>query len=114
MTPNRDQPDDFYANRYSAERQRLRDLLFAEVYDDYFGQSSWVSTADYDRFTLWLELTSASRVLDIACGSGQPLLRLLAATGCSGTGIDSSKPAIASATALARERGLSARAGFES
>lgn len=104
---------DFYTRRYSSERQELRDMLFAEVYDDYFGQSSWVSTADYDRFTDWLELTSASRVLDIACGAGQPTLRLLAATGCSVVGVDSSQPAIANAVALAEEKGLSARSQFQ-
>jgi SAM-dependent methyltransferase len=113
MATDRDQPGNFYARRYSAERQRLRDMLFAEVYDGYFGQSSWVSTADYDRFAQWLELTSASCVLDIACGAGQPLLRLVAATGSSGVGIDSSEHAIDNATALALERGVSERARFE-
>jgi cyclopropane fatty-acyl-phospholipid synthase-like methyltransferase len=76
-------PTDFYGTRYSADRQKLRDLIFGEVYDNYFGQSSWVSTADYDRFTDWLELTSGCRVIDIACGAGQPALRLAAAVGCS-------------------------------
>ena len=106
-------PGDFYSTRYSPERQKLRDMLFAEVYENYFGQSSWVSTADYDRFVDWLELTSSSRVLDIACGAGQPVLRLASATGCSVVGIDSSEHAIANATTLAQERGLSARAQFE-
>ena len=60
---------DFYSTRYAPERQKLRDLVFGQVYDNYFGQSSWVATADYDRFPDWLELTSDSRVLDIACGA---------------------------------------------
>lgn len=113
MASTHQQPMDFYSQRYSSERQKLRDMLFAEVYDDYFGQSSWVSTADYDRFTEWMELTPASRVLDIACGAGQPTLRLLAATGCSVVGVDSSQPAISNAIALAEENGLSARAQFQ-
>src|SRR5882672_9193418 len=113
MTPNRDQPDDFYANRYSAERQRLRDLVFAEVYDNYFGQSSWVSTADYDRFAAWLEVSSESRLLDIACGSGQPSLRIVASTGCMVTGVDSSDQAVATAINLAQEKGLASRSRFE-
>src|SRR5882762_8426174 len=106
-------PTEFYGARYSPERQRLKDQVFAEVYDGYFGQSSWVSTADYDRFAQWLELTATSCVLDIACGAGQPLLRLVAATGSSGVGIDSSGHAIDNATALALERGVSERARFE-
>ena len=106
-------PTEFYGVRYSPERQRLKDQVFAEVYDDYFGQSSWVSTADYDRFIGWLEVTTSSRVLDIACGAGQPALRLVSRTGCSVVGIDSSKEAIARAIALAKQRGLSSKALFE-
>jgi hypothetical protein len=47
-----EQPDDFYAARYAPERQSLQDVLFREVYDDYCGQSSWTSTANYDPFNL--------------------------------------------------------------
>jgi SAM-dependent methyltransferase len=103
---------DFYTTRYSADRQKLRDLVFAEVYDDYFGQSSWVSTADYDKFTSWLELTPHSKVLDVACGAGQPALRLAAAARCSVVGIDSSEQAVAAATASARDMRLDDLAKF--
>lgn len=108
-----DKPVDFYSARYSNERQKLRDLVFAEVYDDYFGQSSWVSTADYDRFAGWLELSSECRLLDIACGSGQPSLRIAGSTGCMVTGVDSSDQAIATAINLAQEKGLASRSRFE-
>jgi SAM-dependent methyltransferase len=104
---------DFYSARYSNERQKLRDVVFSEVYENYFGQSSWVSTADYDRFTEWLGLKPESTLLDIACGSGQPALRIAAATGCTVAGIDFSGQAIVSANRLAEERGLSARARFQ-
>jgi SAM-dependent methyltransferase len=83
------------------------------VYDNYFGQSSWVSTADYDRFARWLELSPEGRLLDIACGSGQPSLRVAANTGCMVTGIDSSDQAIATAINLAQEKGLASRSRFE-
>lgn len=103
---------DFYDARYSNERQKLRDTVFAEVYENYFGQSSWVSTADYDRFSDWLTLTSTSQLLDIACGSGQPSLRIAERTGCTVTGIDSSEDAIATAAKLAQDKNLSSRAVF--
>jgi len=106
-------PPEFYSIRYSDKRQKLRDTIFGEVYEDYFGQSSWVSTADYDRFTAWLELTSECRLLDIACGSGQPALRAAHTTGCLVIGIDSSDKAVEAATLLAQEANLSARARFE-
>lgn len=111
--PTQTADNDFYSARYSSERQRHRDLIFAEVYDNYFGQSSWVSTADYDRFAGWLELSSESRLLDIACGSGQPSLRMAASTGCMLTGVDSSEEAIATAISLAQDKGLASRSRFE-
>jgi ubiquinone/menaquinone biosynthesis C-methylase UbiE len=113
MSGPADTPSDFYGARYSHERQALRDNVFAEVYDNYFGQSSWVSTADYDRFAGWLELTLECRLLDIACGAGQPSLRVASATGCTVIGIDSNALAVASATKLAQQRGLASRARFE-
>jgi hypothetical protein len=36
--PTGERSYDFYALRYSPERQNLRDLIFREVYEDYFGQ----------------------------------------------------------------------------
>ena len=107
------QSDDFYALRYSPELQTLRDAIFREVYEDYFGQSSWISTADYDRSIGWLEVTPHARVLDVACGGGGPALRLARHTGCSVVGIDSNAQAVAGARALAREQGLSGRVLFE-
>jgi len=104
---------DFYAMRYSPERQNLRDAIFREVYDDYFGQSSWMSTADYDRSIEWLDVTPHDHVLDIACGGGGPALRLARLTGCSVVGIDSSAQALANAAALAQKQGLSDRVRFE-
>jgi hypothetical protein len=41
------QSHDYYGTRYAPERQRLQDMIFGEVYDDYFGQISWVATANY-------------------------------------------------------------------
>jgi ubiquinone/menaquinone biosynthesis C-methylase UbiE len=105
-------PADFYSARYSARQQKLRDAIFSEVYDNYFGQSSWVSTADYDRFAAWLELTPRSIVLDIACGSGQPALRLAGGAGCRVVAIDQSKEAISLAVRHAAEKNLSHLAGF--
>jgi SAM-dependent methyltransferase len=88
-------------------------MVFREVYDDYFGQSSWTSTANYDRFHRWLDVTPDACVLDIACGAGAPALRLARSAGCAVVGIDSNADAIAKASALAHEQGLSKRVRFE-
>lgn len=104
---------DFYALRYSPERQNLRDSIFRLVYEDYFGQSSWMSTADYDRAIDWLGLMPHARVLDIACGGGAPALRLARRIGCSVMGVDNNAQAVANAKALAQDHGLSDKVRFE-
>ena len=104
---------DFYAMRYAPERQKLRDAIFREVYEDYIGQSSWTSTDDYDRSIGWLNVTPGGRVLDIACGGGGPTVRLARRTGCSVVGIDSNEQALASAAALAQAEGVNDRVRFE-
>jgi ubiquinone/menaquinone biosynthesis C-methylase UbiE len=106
-------PLDFYKLRYSADLKKLQDAVFAEVYDDYFGQSSWISTADYDRFYDLLELKPQSCVLDVASGWGAPALRLARRTGCSVVGIEFDPQAVASAQALAAQLGLSDRVRFD-
>lgn len=106
------QPYDYYAYRYAAERQGLHDALLREVYDDYCGQISWIPTAAYDRFYRWLAVVPEARVLDIACGAGGPALRLARGAGCELVGIDLNAQAIATASALAEEQGLGDRVRF--
>jgi len=107
------QPSDFYDRRYALQWQNLNDMIFQEVYEDYFGQSSWVSTANYDRIYGWLDVTPGSCVLDIACGGGAPTLRLAGSAGCTVIGVDNNVHAIAKASALAREQKMSERVRFE-
>ncbi len=108
-----DRQSEFYGARYADdERRKLRDMIFAQVYENYFGQSSWLSTADYDRFTEWLELNAECRLLDVACGSGEPSLRAAKRAGCLVIGVDSSAPAVAAGIKLAEQCGVSSRAQF--
>ncbi len=102
----------FYRNRYSPEMKALQDVVFGEAIDDYFGQSSLTSTADYDRMIAWLEVGPQDHVLDVACGSGAPALRLARVTKCRCTGIDGNADAIALATAAAASAGLADRSKF--
>jgi len=107
------QSSEFYRVRYSGALRQLQDAVFSEVYDDYFGQSSWITTADYDRFFSMLEVARASNVLDVASGWGAPALRLASRTGCSVVRIEINHEAVASATALAEQLDLAARVRFE-
>ena len=103
------QPDDFYKLRYSAALNELQIKVFSEVYNDYFGQSSLTSTADYDRAFGWLDVVPGQSVLDVGCGGGAPSLRLARLTGCSVVGVDASPQAIELATTRARDASGSAR-----
>ena len=60
-----------------------------------------------------MNLGPGKALLDIASGAGGPALRIAAATGCSVTGIDVHDQAVATAQALAAERGLAELARFE-
>src|SRR5688500_6416296 len=66
----------YYAYRFAAQRQGLHDALLRAVYDDYCGQTSWMPTANYDRFARWIDVAPEADVLDVACGAGGPALRL--------------------------------------
>jgi cyclopropane fatty-acyl-phospholipid synthase-like methyltransferase len=113
MPDNQAGPSDFYKLRYAADLRKLQDSVFAEVYDDYFGQSSWISTADYDRFYGLLQVGPESRVLDVASGWGAPALRMVRRTGCSVVGIEIDPQAVASAQALSAQIGLGEQARFD-
>ena len=102
----------FYDKRYSEEWRQLQDRVFGEAYDDYFGQSSLTTTADYDRIFGWLAVGPGTRALDVACGGGAPSLRLARLTGCSVTGIDNNASAIALAARSASENGPGRIANF--
>lgn len=111
-TPSNPQPESFYDKRYSDEWRQLQDRVFGEAYDDYFGQSSLTTTADYDRMFSWLSVAPGSRALDVACGGGAPSLRLARLTGCSVTGIDNNANATARAARSASENGLGRISNF--
>jgi SAM-dependent methyltransferase len=84
----------------------------ADTYGEDLGQSSWLTIDELERFIGWLELPESPRVLDVACGSGGPILRLAALTGASVAGVDVQSAGIEMATVSAAEQGLSDRARF--
>ena len=91
--------------------------LYAEIRREAFGedigQNSWLTSDEHDRFLSWLSLSPGKSLLDVACGSGGPALRIAAETGCSIAGIDVHEHAISTARSLAAQRGLTARAEFQ-
>ena len=102
---------------YDANYGNFQTDLYAEIRHEAFGedigQSSWLTVDEQDRFLPALELSSGKALLDIACGSGGPALRIATKTGCSLVGIDLHEQAISTARALAQKQGLGDRAEFQ-
>lgn len=102
---------------YDAQYGRFSSELYAairrEAFGEDIGQNSWLTTDEHDLFIASMSLTSDSRVLDIACGSGHTTLRIASRTGCSVSGVDIHEKAITEARDAAAQRGLSSRADFQ-
>jgi len=102
---------------YDANYGNFQADLYAEIRREAFGedigQSSWITADEQDRFLAPLELSAGKALLDIACGSGGPALRMAAKTGCSLVGVDLHEQAISTAKALALQQGLADRAVFQ-
>src|SRR5215470_11289452 len=100
------------ANYGNFELDLYRDIR-REAYGDEFGQNSWLTADEFRRFLEWLELSSHSQLLDIACGAGGPAMRAAELTACEITGVDLHEKAIAAANQAANERGISNKAKFK-
>jgi SAM-dependent methyltransferase len=101
--------DDNFAGSSSEIAARVRDAAFL---GEDFGQFSWITADQHRRVQALLHVTSSSRVLEIASGSGGPGLFTVRSTGCTLVGIDLHETGVATANAAAKEAGLSGRATF--
>lgn len=101
---------------YDANYGNFQTALYAEIRREAFGedigQNSWHTAKEQDLFLGWLDLSAGKTVLDVACGTGGPALRIAANTGCSIVGIDIHAQAISVAKSLASQRRLQERAEF--
>lgn len=101
---------------YEATYASFADRIYADVrraaHGRDIGQNGWLTAEEQDRFVSRLRLEPASRVLDIACGSGEPSLRMVEKTGCTLVGIDANEAGVTHAIDLATQRALADRASF--
>jgi SAM-dependent methyltransferase len=102
---------------YDANYGNFQAELYAEIRREAFGedigQSSWLTADEQDHFLPHLKLSAGKLLLDVACGSGGPALRIATKTGCSLVGIDVHSDAITTAKALAQDQGLADCASFQ-
>lgn len=95
-----------YDANYRNFQTELYEQIRREAFGEDIGQSSWITADEQDRFLSSLNLGPGRSLLDVACGSGGPALRIAAKTGCSLVGVDLHEQAVTTAKALASERGL--------
>lgn len=113
-----DQPAavDLYGKQYGNFATQLYEKIRSATYGEQIGQNGWLTVPEHDRFIEWLGVDGRGgpfRVLDVACGSGGPTLRIAEKTGCSVDGVDIHDQAIERAREAAAGRGLANRARFQ-
>ena len=86
--------------------------LCSQVFGEYLGQYSFTDTKQIDFLVDKLNITSKSRVLDLACGLGGLSCYLARISGCQIVGLDISSVAVKFANQRAMLEGLKGRAVF--
>jgi 2-polyprenyl-3-methyl-5-hydroxy-6-metoxy-1,4-benzoquinol methylase len=102
----------YYDVNYRNFETQLYSEIRREAFGDDIGQTSWLTAEEQDLFISWLNLSTGKTLLDVACGSGGPALRIAGTTGCSLVGVDLHEQAIATAKSLASQRNLKERVEF--
>lgn len=102
-----------YDSNYGNFRTDLYTAIRREAFGEDIGQNSWLSASEQEFFLPSLNLSPGRSLLDVACGSGGPALRIAQITGCSLVGVDVHQQAIATAASLAEQRGLAKRTSFQ-
>ncbi len=104
-------------DHYGAQYGHFASQLYADIrvaaFGDDLGQDSWLTRDEQDLFISWLGLAPEAVLLDAACGSGGPTLRIARATGCRVHGVDIHPQAIEQAHVRAEAEHLEGRSRFE-
>jgi SAM-dependent methyltransferase len=103
---------DAYDIAYSDLGQELLGKVGTEVYGEYIGQLSWMTTEEYRRFLARLAPTTDSHVLEIGSGNGGAAVYLATATKARATGLDNNEAGIRRAVALSKAKGVEDRVEF--
>ena len=101
--------DSAYGN-YAADVYRQVRLA---TYGEDLGQTSWVTNEESRAIPQTLQLTPASRVLEIGCGSGGYALQVATVADCSIVGVDINDAGVRNANTLAHARHLADRVSFQ-
>jgi cyclopropane fatty-acyl-phospholipid synthase-like methyltransferase len=101
----------FLYDRILPEGQRVRDLIFPEVFgpEQYVGQYSDNTADQILALGRRVDITSKTHILDVGCGCCGPALHLAESFGCRITGVDLSEVHLSRARSSIERRGLSDR-----
>jgi SAM-dependent methyltransferase len=89
---------DLFNSTYGNFEERVLAEIRQETYGEDIGQTSWITTDEYDTFCGWLDLSAGDHVLEIASGSGGPALYLAKKFKCRITGLDINEKGIKTAS----------------
>ena len=88
---------DLFNSTYSNFKEQVSAEIRRETYGEDIGQTSWITSDEYDTFYSWLNLSAGDHLLEIASGSGGPALYLAGKFGCRITGLDINEEGIKTA-----------------
>ncbi len=90
-------PVDLFNSTYGNFEEQVLAKIRQETYGEDIGQTSWITTDEYDTFHRWLNLSAGDHVLEVASGSGGPALYLAKKFKCRITGLDINEAGIKTA-----------------
>src|ERR1700722_14669467 len=106
-------PVDLYDSAYGNYAADVYRQVRLATYGEDLGQTSWVTNEESRAIPHILQLTPASRVLEIGCGSGGYALQVATIAGCNIVGVDINDAGIRNANTLALAHHLADRVRFE-
>ena len=104
---------DHYGATYGQFAAEVYALVRAQAFGEDIGQTGWLTVDEQDLFISWLGLDRQRALLDVACGSGRPTLRVARVIGCRVHGVDIHADAVKAARTQAQQTGLGDRAVFD-
>ena len=79
---------DLFNSTYGNFEEKVLAEIRRETYGEDIGQTSWITTDEYQTFHGWLNLSAEDHILEVASGSGGPALYLAKKFQCRITGLD--------------------------
>jgi cyclopropane fatty-acyl-phospholipid synthase-like methyltransferase len=108
-----DETVDHYDVSYSNFATDIYAAIRKEAFGEDIGQNGWLTADEQDDFISKLDVGKGDTLLDIACGSGGPTLRIAGKSGSNVVGIDVNEHGIEAARKQAQDLGLTGQAKFE-